>query len=304
MANTGETPAPPTASSPPSVTAAPEQAQPSGSGSAPESPPAPPQKTWRWDVSIRYWAPTLHGRYFSAEGGSTGTTADFSSDLGLPQKKTFWYPIVTAHLGERHRFTFSYLSMSYTADTAVSRAINIQGQSFTVGAPLHSEAKIRDLSLTYDYLAWKRENWSAFLGGQLHYFDAKVRLNSSGVNVNEKAKIPIPTIGGGGEYKLRDWMTIRADYHVFAIPTGTVRGSLQDGNLGVTVNLLGLVGREPRILCSIFSSLDCLRVDPSYLEGWAISAGFRYFRIMAKDANTTTIDWLQKGPTFDLTYRY
>jgi hypothetical protein len=211
---------------------------------------------------------------------------------------------VTAHLGERHRFTFSYLTMRYTADTAVSRSINLQGQSFTVGAPLHSEARITDLSVTYDYVGWKREKWTAFVGGQLHYLDAKVKLTSTGVNVNETAKIPIPTIGGGGEYRLRDWATVRGDYHVFAIPTGTIRGSLQDGNLGVSIDLLGLVGREPRILCSIFSSLECLRVEPSYLDGWSVSAGLRYFRIMAKDGNTTSIDWLQKGPTFDLTYRF
>ncbi len=195
------------------------------------------------------------GRYFSAEGGSAGTTANFASDLGLPEKKSFWYPIVTAHLGERHRFTFAYLSMRYTADTTVSRAINLQGQSFTVGAPLHSEATIKDLSVTYDYLAWKQEKWSAFVGGQVRYFDARVKLNSTGVNVNEKGALPLPTIGGGGEYTLRDWATLKGDYRVFAIPMGDIRGSLQDANTGVTVNLLDLVGREPRILCSsIFPS--------------------------------------------------
>lgn len=271
------------------------------------TPPAlapPPPRAWHVDVSIRYWAPSLHGRFFSAEGGNAGTTARFATDLGLPEHKSFWYPIVTAHLGERHRLTFSYLSLRYTADTAVNRALNLQGQSFTVGAPLHSEAKLKDLSVTYDYLAWKREKWTGFVGGQLHYFDAAVTLNSTGVNVSEKAKIPIPTIGGGGEYQLRDWATVKGDYHVFVVPVGDLRGSLQDGQIGVTVDLLGMVGREPRVLCSIFSSLECLRVEPSYLDGWSVSAGFRYFRILAKDAGTTSIDWLQKGPTFDLTYRF
>ena len=202
------------------------------------TPPAlapPPPRAWHVEVSIRYWAPSLHGRFFSAEGGNAGTTARFATDLGLPEHKSFWYPIVTAHLGERHRLTFSYLSLRYTADTAVNRALNLQGQSFTVGAPLHSEAKIKDLSVAYDYLAWKREKWTGFVGGQLHYFDAAVTLNSTGVNVSEKAKIPIPTIGGGGEYQLRDWAIVKGDYHVFAIPVGDLRGSLQDGQIGVTV---------------------------------------------------------------------
>ncbi|MBI5854117.1 MAG: hypothetical protein HZB35_02585 [Nitrospirae bacterium] len=285
-------------------TATPEPAKPEAGSPPPAALPPLPRK-WHVDVSIRYWAPSLHGRFFSAEGGNAGTVANFSSDFGLPENKSFWYPIVTAHLGERHRFTFSYLNMRYTADTTVTRAIDLQGRGFTVGAPLHSEAKLKDLSVTYDYLAWKREKWTGFVGGQLHYFDAAVKLNSTGVNVSEKAKIPIPTIGGGGEYKLRDWATVKGDYHVFAIPVvGDLRGSLMDGQIGVTVNLLGMIGREPRVFCSIFSSLECLRVEPSYLDGWSVSAGLRYFRFQAKDGNTTSIDWLQKGPTFDLTYRF
>ncbi len=286
-AATSETPAPATA------TAAPQ----------PAAAPLPPRK-WRFEATLRYWAPSLHGRFFSAEGGSAGTVANFSSDLGLPENKSFFYPIVTAYLGERHRVTFSYLNMRYTADTTVSRAIDLQGKGFTVGAPLHSEAKLKELAMTYDYLAWKREKWMGFIGGQLRYFDAAVKLNSTGVTVNEQGKIPIPTIGGGGEYKWRDWATVKGEYRVFALPAGDIRGSLQDGQVGVTIDLLGMVGREPRILCSIFSSLDCLRLDPSSLEGWSLSAGLRYFRILAKDGNTTSIDWLQKGPTFDLTYRF
>lgn len=289
------------------VTALPFAWSAEGQPTMPANPPTEAPVTsqpWQFGITGRFWAPTLHAHFFSSEGGLSGTRINATSDLGLPEKKSFLYPMLSAFYKDRHRLTVSYLPMRYAAGTTLTQAINIQGMQFAAGTSVRSELKLTDLTFTYDYVLRTHPSWSGYLSGQVHYVDVSGTLASSTTTSSERVKIPIPTVGGGVTVNPNVWWSAKGEMHLFTLPAGDIQAEMIDAQIGVSIYPLAMIGHEPRRLCTIFSTDLCLPFDPTMLEGVAASAGFKYFRFLAKESSNTSFDWLQKGIFFDLTYQF
>ena len=107
-----------------------------------------------------------------------GTDVDLVQDLGIEQKKLGKINIVLRP-AKKHRFRFERLPIQYEADATVGRIFVFNGQTFSVGLPVQTEAKFDTYRFGYEYDFLYRSK--GFLGAlvELKYTNIDVELRQS-----------------------------------------------------------------------------------------------------------------------------
>jgi outer membrane protein len=161
-----------------------------------------PVSSLAFEVGARghYWFPSLDGIVQVDEGGIIGTTIDFDKDLGIDDEN---YPSVEAFIGlGNHHLSLTYTNIDYSGKKTLTRDINFEGETYSVGALVSSSIEYSMLDLHYQYDLLDLENILAgfSLGGvlQVKYLDGDIGLKTTTgtiIDAQEDFTLPIPMLG-------------------------------------------------------------------------------------------------------------
>jgi len=214
------------------------------------------------EIEGRFWPATLDAQV-KVTGGLTGippelSTIDLKSDLGLKDENLQEWRL-TVFTGPHSRLRLGYLSMSYAADQKLNRTVVFNGQVYTVGTRV-----LTDLSLDYWRLGWA---WM-FAGGPTDSAQFGTLLEAKSITTD--AHVSAPELAPPVEEKKHFSGTLPSVGLVLDLrPSRVVTLSLEAS--GVSAGTYGHgIDAEASVRVVPFANL-------------AISAGYRYFDLEAKD---------------------
>lgn len=231
------------------------------------------------ELELRGWAPTMRGNVVSSATGLPGTDVSLGDTLGMNTQQNFWWPKATLHFADRHRLFVSYLDMRYAGDKTITQSFIFDGTTYNVGESVHSQIEFKDAVLGYQYDLLKFSRFALNLNLQAHYLDIETEVRGATMgSEKESFEVLIPTIGGGVQIWPTDWLKLSGDFNVFKMGISGAKGELIDSQAAITISPMEWVG---------------------------LSAGYRYFRIIARDTDSNDrADWLQEGPYVSLMVRF
>ena len=174
---------------------------------------------------------------------------------------------------KKHKFRFSYIPISYSAEGVLSRTIVFNGQAFAVSLPVNSSLEWKAWTFGYEYDFIYRD--AGFLGVivEAKYTDATVNIANPLTTEYAHVKAPIPTIGAVGRVYLAANLSITGEFTAFKLPATS--GALQgyDGHY-YDFNLYGTL---------------------NFTDHYAVQAGYRSLAVAyRKDLDSG--DLVLKGP--------
>jgi hypothetical protein len=194
-------------------------------------------------------------------------------------QQNFWWPKATLHFADRHRLFVSYLDMRYAGDKTITQSFTFGGTTYTANEPVHSQIQFRETVFGYQYDFLKFSRVALNFNLQVHYLDIETEVRGATLGTEKESfQVPIPTIGGGVQIWPTDWLKLSGDFNVFKLGIPGAKGELIDSQAAVTISPMEWIG---------------------------LSAGYRYFKILARDTDSNDrADWLQKGPYVSLMLRF
>ncbi len=153
-------------------------------------------------------------------GSNNGVDAqvDVENDLNLDDSQSLTAEIAF-QLGQA-RLSLGFLPMDYSGTGVMTASGTYNGQTFTANQAVQSEVKLNvyDLGLTYNLINMDDSATRFQFGPELavKVVDAEVNLvvAAAGINEQDSATVPIPTIGARARIGLSDFLAIvgRAGY--------------------------------------------------------------------------------------------
>ena len=171
------------------------------------------------------WNPTPRLTISSEEFGITGTSIDFTTDLGIAAKR-FGELRVRLRQGRKHRFRIDYVPIRYSAQSVVERRLVFRGIAFDVGVPVSSTITWNTLRLGYEYDIVHRSRGYFGLIVEAKYTEVEASLNTEFGREFARARGPIPAIGAVMRIYPLSVLGITAEVTGFRLPDGV------DGNYG------------------------------------------------------------------------
>ncbi|MDA0838362.1 MAG: hypothetical protein O3B01_02160 [Planctomycetota bacterium] len=203
---------------------------------------------------------------------SNGTSIDVENTLGVKGDTT-----VGGFLrmdGEKHHLWFRYMSMDYRGDTNLAVPIQFQGQLFIANTRVTSAFEYDHFELQYHYDLFNRARFSISPLFKVDLYDAKVQIQDSTNNLNERysQNIPVPTLG----------LNVRFDPNEYFHLYGQVNGIAYDDNsfveyqavLGVTP--LQYISLEVGYLKRSIKYDDTSDIIDIEEDGWFAGVAFTY----------------------------
>lgn len=177
-----------------------------------------------------------------------GDDVNLIEDLGIEKHKLGKLNLVLRP-AKKHRFRFERLPIHYSADSTVRRSFVFNGQSFSVGLPVQTEAKFDTYRFGYEYDFIYKEK--GFLGAlvELKYTNIDVSLTSPIGEEFTTAAAPIPTFGLIGRAYPIPNLAITSEFSMFRVPDSLGEqlegdGSYTDFDVNVTYNFNRYVGAQ------------------------------------------------------------
>jgi hypothetical protein len=231
------------------------------------------------EVELRGWAPTMRGNVQSSSTGISGTDVSLGNTLGVDTQQNFLWPKATLHFADRHRLFVSYLGMRYAGDKTITQQFTFNGTTYNIGEAVHSQINFTEAVLGYQYDFLKLSRFALNLNLQVHYLDVETEVRGATIGTSKESfQVPIPTIGAGIQLWPTDWLKLSGDFNVFKMGIPGAKGEMIDSQAAVTISPVEWIG---------------------------LSAGYRYYRIIARDTDSNDrADWLQKGPYVSLMLRF
>jgi len=231
------------------------------------------------EIAYGWWkpAPTIQ---IASEGlGIPPTLIDFETDLGIESQRMRELRVVLRP-ARKHKFKIDYLPINYeVADHVLQRTIVFNGQSYTVGVPVHVHAKFTTLKIGYEYDFLYKDR--GYLGFILDTKITRARIDfDSPINTEfAEAVAPIPTVGLAGRgYAARN-VAFGGEFTFFQIPGGEDRefdGSYFDYDVYGTFNFnnnAGVTGGWRKLDLDYTVERDFGALD---LSGWYVQGVVRF----------------------------
>jgi hypothetical protein len=188
----------------------------------------PTGETWHVEFGAGLWSPSPEMAVSSEQLGLIGSRIDAVDDLGMT-KSTFKEIRLVLRPAKKHKFRFSYIPISYSAETTLKRTIVFNGQSYALGVPVNSELDWKAYRFGYEY-DFVYRTWG-FVGFILDakYTDVNVTLASPVDTEFAHARAPIPTVGGIFRvYPLAN-VSFTGELTGFKLPTSVDKENRYDG---------------------------------------------------------------------------
>ena len=178
----------------------------------------------------------------AATVGGVGTQLNLEDDLGLDASDDVTGE-VALQLGAL-RFSVGYLPLVFAAESTLSRTIDFNGTSYTVGSTVKTnvDIKLYDAALTWWVVNVDDLPVRVQLGPELSVklVDAKLSLRDLGTSTMESvdASVPIPTVGARARLALADGYGLvgRVGYMTYD------GDSLLDADVQVEISPIPLLG--------------------------------------------------------------
>ncbi len=177
----------------------------------------------------------------------SGTSLDFSRDLGQGGTQSLPFISGTWRPWDRHEFELSYFHDSNDSSRTLNRSIVFNNQTLTVGSTLGSKFTLDAANLTYRYWIWIGDKGAFALSAGLQTYSFDLRLTGTASvagpaggaatsrEVSSKAStdLPDPSIGVAYRYQMADWARLIADAGAFKANIGDVDAKLYNARIGV-----------------------------------------------------------------------
>ncbi len=201
------------------------------------------------EAAVDYWFPTADMTISSESLGLTGTDINFKNDLGLTDQKFPAFHLQLRAGGSKLRF--EYIPISYSQSATLRQDIVFNGQRYRVGLPVDSVLDWKAYRIGYEYDFLRRPR--GYLGFILEakYTDVSATLSTapsettSPISEFDRARAPIPAIGGTGRVYLAPNLAVTADITGFRLPSSVVKdasGHFLDVDVYGTLNFTKYVG--------------------------------------------------------------
>jgi hypothetical protein len=195
---------------------------------------AVPARAVELGVRGYYWFPTLDGHVKVDGNGIAGTTLDLKDDIGFDNES---YPIVEAFAGfGAHHLSLSYYHAKYDGTSDLTRTINFDGKTYTVGSRINTDLKYDVYDATYQYDLLNLENilagFSLGLVGKVKVIDGEIDLRSSTQSASKSFTAPVPMAGVNLHLGIiANWLEAR----VLATGMGYWDGSIFDAQADISL---------------------------------------------------------------------
>jgi hypothetical protein len=224
-----------------------------------------------------YWFPTFKTDMKADSAGQTGTTLNLKDNLGVGTES---FPTFEAFGGlGRHHLSLAYTPIKYSGSTTLTTPVVFNGQTFTAGANVNTDLKLRMLDMEYQYTLLDMENilagFSLSAIGQIKYIDGEAKMNAPAANTaaDFTVRLPIPMVGIGAHIGLL---------------AGILEARAKVSGVAYSSNYL-------------YEALADLSVTPfPFLD---IHAGYKVIRLKI-DRNDTFLDSQFTGPYIGLTVSF
>jgi len=244
---------------------------------------SPTGERYHIEAAADYWFPTAEMTIASASLGLPGTAIDFKNDLGLTDQR---FPALHLQLkAGGSKLRFEYIPINYTQSATLKQDIVFNGQRYRVGLPVSSALDWKAYRFGYEYDFLRRPRGYVGFVLEAKYTDVTATLAAppagafAGISEFDRARAPIPAIGGTGRVYIVPNISVTADITGFRLPDNVIRdasGHFFDVDVYGTLNFTNNVG---------------------------VQAGFRAFDIgygFKTDSGSLTM----KGPYFGGVVRY
>jgi hypothetical protein len=212
----------------------------------------PPGESYRIEGAADLWFPSADIQLSSESLGIPGSTIDFKNDLGLTDQK---FPALqlTLRPARRSKFRLQFIPISYTQSAALPRTIIFNGQRYSAGLPTTSTLDWKAYRFGYEFDVISRDRGFAGFIVEAKYTDVTATLvvppSGSRPSIDEfdRARAPIPAIGGTGRFYVVPAFSITADITGFRLPDNLVKnasGHYVDVDIYGTVNFSNHFGAK------------------------------------------------------------
>jgi hypothetical protein len=192
------------------------------------------------------WFPTADMFLTSESLGIQGNRIDFKTDLGLTDQR---FPVLQLQLrpARSHKFRFQYIPISYSQTATVKRDIIFNGQRYTIGLPVNSTLDWKAYRFGYEFdFITKARGFGGFIV-EAKYTDITATLTAPIRSLNEfdRARAPIPAIGGIARVYVVPNLSITGEVTGFALPGNAVKnatGHYVDVDVYGTLNFTNNIG--------------------------------------------------------------
>ncbi|TBR40299.1 MULTISPECIES: hypothetical protein [Dyella] len=201
-----------------------------------------------FSVSAGFFANNFDGG-LRADGQvkNSGTTLNFSRDLGQDDSRYLPYFAVSWRPWDRHEFEFSYYHDSTDGNRTLTRNLQFNNQELVVGSTLRSKFTLDTFGFTYRYWAWIGDEAAFALTGGLQAYSFDLKLDGTvsangpggGGTATRQAKakantdLPDPSIGVAFRYQMASWARLTADLGAFKANIADIDATLYNARVGV-----------------------------------------------------------------------
>ena len=178
--------------------------------------------------------------------GIAGTNIDFTSDLGIAEKR-FGEVRLRLRPGRKHRFRIDYVPICYSAQSVLDRRLVFRGIEYDVGVPVTSTITWNTWRLGYEYdIIHRSRGYFGFIV-EAKYTEIEASLDAEFGREFTRARAPIPAVGAVLRiYPLRV-LGITAEVTGFKLPEGideNYRGEYVDVDIYGTLNFTKQLGAQ------------------------------------------------------------
>jgi hypothetical protein len=201
------------------------------------------------EAAADYWFPTADMTVASASLGLKGTDIDFKNDLGLTDQK---FPALHVQIkAGGSKLRFEYIPINYTQSSTLRQDIVFNGQRYSVGRAVNSALDWKAYRFGYEYDFLRRSRGYVGFILEAKYTDVTATLASppvgavGGISEFDRARAPIPAIGGTGRFYVVPNISVTADITGFRLPGNVVKdatGHFFDVDVYGTLNFTNNLG--------------------------------------------------------------
>jgi len=181
-------------------------------------------ETYHIEGAASLWFPTANIVLSSESLGIPGSLIDFKQDLGLTDQR---FPALELQLrpARSHKFRLEYIPITFSQSATLHQDIVFNGQLYHVGLPVNSvlDWKAWRFGYEYDFIV-KNRGFAGFVT-ELKYTDVSATLATPLLNEFDRARAPIPALGGIGRVYVVPNISITGEVTGFKLPDNVVKGA-------------------------------------------------------------------------------
>jgi len=171
-----------------------------------------------------------------ARGLPPGTDLDFADNLGGDSSLSVFRFDGSWNFHGRHGLDAAWYDIDQKAQTVLSKTIEYNGQTYTIGATVQSRFRTNFYKVTYHYTFYKRERHevSGLLGAHIMKVYTSIGLANTGSLESFSVTAPLPSFGLAWKAAWTERFSTRASLQYFGISYDEGRYSGQFTDLMAT----------------------------------------------------------------------